>query len=382
MTSLGNDPYVELAKLHADEPIIYIPPNIRNIHGSWLLKRQEDIRSVVLDTDHFTSNFISGFDQVIEGFDSLLVPTEVDPPDHQAYRAFMTPYFSPKRILELDAHMREGVRGVLARIGPAGRCNFMEEATYYIAIRPWCEIMGMRYEEADHWIRFPTQILQYTADRVKLIAEMIAEAKRLYEKLHGGDSDGLISRFINTPINGAVPTRANAIGFIIFMLIAGVDTVGGTLGFAFKHLAEHPETRRWLLEDMSRAGPFVEEILRRYGTVASNRYVKADVELGGVQMRAGDNVILPMMLANLDESACSRPLAFDPEREDTRHMTFGAGIHMCIGSRVARAQIRIAVEEWLSAIPEFEIDPEATVDARVGDVFALTSLPLIFPPTS
>mgnify|MGYP001098134741 CR=1 FL=1 len=381
MTDLGSDPYPELAKLHGAPPIFYIPPNVRNRHGSWIVTRRDDVRSIVLDTEHFTSNRISGFDQVIEGFDSLLIPTEADPPEHASYRAFMTPYFSPRKIAELRTPMREGVAGVIARVGSRGRCEFMSEAAYYIAIRPWCDIMGMSYAEADHWIRFPVRILQYQEDRGALIAEMIAEARRLYRELKGSEGHGLISRFINTPINGDVPSEANAIGFVIFMLIAGVDTVGGTLGFTFKYLAENPRMRQWLREDPARIPGFVEEMLRRYATVATNRYVKADVDLGGVTMRAGDNVIIPMMLANLDETAFERPLAVDPQREDARHMTFGAGIHMCIGSRLARAQIGIAIEEWLGAIPEFEVEPGARLVARVGDVFALTALPLRFPPT-
>jgi hypothetical protein len=82
MTDLGSDPFVELAKLHDGEPILYLPSNIRNSHGSWLMTREADIRAIVMDTNHFTSENISGFDQVIEGFDNKLIPTEVDPPDH------------------------------------------------------------------------------------------------------------------------------------------------------------------------------------------------------------------------------------------------------------------------------------------------------------
>jgi cytochrome P450 len=381
MTDLGSDPFVELAKLHDGEPILYLPSNIRNSHGSWLMTREADIRAIVMDTNHFTSENISGFDQVIEGFDNKLIPTEVDPPDHAAYRAFMNPYFSPSRIAELDQIMRERVRGIIAQVGPKGHCEFMSEATYHMAIAPWCEVMGMRYDEADQWIRFPVQILQYTDDRPQLMAEMIESAKSLYRERKGTDAEGLIAQFINAPIGGQVPSEASALGFIIFMLIAGVDTVGGTLGFAMKRLADDPVLRARLTKAREEIPAFVEEVLRRHAVVATNRYVKKDVSIAGVQMRSGDNVILPMALANSDPDAFERPLDLDIARKRKRTMTFGAGIHTCIGSRMARALIGIAVEEWLAAIPDFGVDSEKPLVARVGDVIALTSLPLRYEPT-
>lgn len=381
MIDQGGDPFPQLAKLHDGKPIVYVPSNARNIHGSWLLTREAEMRAVMMDSEHFTSNKISGFDQVIEGFDGQLIPTEVDPPDHAAFRAFMTPFFSPRRIAELEPIVRDRVRDVIARVGPKGRCEFMADAAYHMSIAPWCEVMGMRYEDADDWIRFPVQILQYTDDRPKVMAEMIETAKALYQERKGTDAEGLIANFINSPIDGEVLSKPSAIGFIIFMLIAGVDTVGGTTGFAIKCLAEDSELRARLIANKEDIAPFVEEVLRRYAVVATNRYVKKDIELGGVAMRKGDNVILPMALANSDPEASECPMQLDLERDRSRTMTFGAGIHMCIGSRMARALINIAIEEWLAAIPEFAIDSEEPLVARVGDVIALTSLPLSYPPT-
>ncbi|MDG1987242.1 MAG: cytochrome P450 [Halieaceae bacterium] len=380
MTELGSDPFVELAKLHDGEPIIFVGSNVRNSHGSWLITREADIRTIVMDTDHFTSENISGFDQVIEGFNNKLIPTEIDPPDHAAYRTFMAPYFSPSRINGLDQIMRDRVRDIIAQVGLKGKCEFMSEATYYMAIAPWCEIMGMRYDEADQWIRFPVQILQYTSDRPKLMAEMIESAKSLYLERKDTNMAGLIAHFINTPSGGQIPSEASAIGFIIFMLIAGVDTVGGTLGFAMKRLAEDQKLRAHLTKGKDDVSIFVEEVLRRHAVVSTNRYVKKDVSIAGVQMRCGDNIILPMSLANSDPKAFERPLELDLARKRGRIMTFGAGIHTCIGSRLARAVIGIAVEEWLAAIPNFRIDSEKPLIARVGDVIALTSLPLQYEP--
>ncbi|MDR7103647.1 cytochrome P450 [Croceicoccus sp. BE223] len=373
---------MHLAQLHDGEPVEFITSNVRNRHGSWLLKREVDIRSVMMNTDCFTSHGISGFDQIIENFDGLLIPTEADLPEHTAYRSFMTPAFAPRRIAEMDEVIRKRVRQVIARVGPRGGCEFMAEAAYYMAIAPWCEIMGLDYSEADRWIRFPVGILQYNDDRAELMAEMIEAARGLYRELKGSDREGLLAAFVNTPFDGEVPSEASAIGFIVFMLIAGVDTVGATLGFAMRQMAMDKVLRTRLRSHPADVAPFVEEVLRRYPVVATNRYVKKDVKVGSVTMKAGDNVILPMSMANSDPAANACPMAFDVERGRTRTMTFGAGMHMCIGSRVARALLQIAVEEWLLAIPDFEIPDDAPLVARVGDVIALTALPLSYPITS
>lgn len=380
MTETGEDPFISLSKIHDEEPIVFIPANIRNIHGSWLLRREADIRAVMMDSEHFTSAKISGFDQVIKGFEGQLIPTEIDPPEHAAYRAFLTQFFAPRHIAEMEPIVRRRVRDVISRIGPKGQCEFMAEAAYHMAIAPWCEVMGMRYEDADDWIRFPVQILQYTEDRPALMAEMIERAKALYRQRKNTDMDGLIAKFINSPIEGEALSEPGAIGFIIFMLIAGVDTVGGTTGFAIKRLAEDAGLRRRLIDNPQDIARFVEEVLRRHAVVATNRYVKKDIEINGVAMKAGDNVILPMSLANSDPEAFECPMALDIDRERARSMTFGTGIHMCIGSRMARALINIAVEEWLRAIPDFAIDCNEPLTARVGDVIALTALPLRYPP--
>jgi cytochrome P450 len=124
----------------------------------------------------------------------------------------------------------------------------------------------------------------------------------------------------------------------------------------------------------------IEELLRRYSQIATNRFVTRDVEVSGVLFRKGDNVILSMPLSNLDERAFEHPLNVDIDRAPNTHIAFGAGPHRCIGSNIARQQLRITYEEWLKRIPDFRILPGAKVQAIASEALVLTTLPLSWNP--
>jgi cytochrome P450 len=163
------------------------------------------------------------------------------------------------------------------------------------------------------------------------------------------------------------------------LFAAGLDTVTSALGFIFKHLAENPDDQQRLRRNPALIPNALEELLRGYAVVTASRRVTRDVVFHGVRMTEGDRVFLPMTETARDEGEYENPNDIDFERENVRHITFGAGPHRCIGSHLARIELRIAMQEWLTRVPEFCV-PESQRPTVHGDaIWGVTSLPLAWP---
>jgi len=159
-------------------------------------------------------------------------------------------------------------------------------------------------------------------------------------------------------------------------MIAGIDTTWSAIGASLWHLAQHPDDRRRLAADPSLMGTAVEEFLRAYAPVTMARLVSKDFELGGTQLKEGDWLLLPFPAANRD------PAFFDDagrvviDREVNRHAAFGLGIHRCIGSNLARMELRVALEEWMSRYPEFSLVDPSKVAWSAGQVRGPRTVPV------
>lgn len=374
----AGDPNAGFAAFYEGPRVIYIPPGGRNPFGTWVLTRHDDIRNAFTDTEHFTSHYISGFN-VMVGMDELLIPVELDPPVHTRYRSALAPYFTPSAVKALEPVMRQSVRHVLDEIAPSGGCDVVPVGFKMMA-GVWCELMGVPYERSDLYIRFLFEIIHQYDPMIRLqcARDMLAEMRKLYEEYRGKPGKGLIPQFINSRIDGNEPTEAECSGLILFMFLAGMDTMGSTASWLLRHLALDASLRTRLVGDTGAIRAFVEEALRRYSIVSTNRFVKQDIQIGDVTLKKGDNVLLSTPLACMDPSKFSQAQSFDAERKE-RHMAFGAGPHFCIGAGIARAQLPIMVEEWLQRIPEFSIRDGAKLSAHVGDVIGLDALPLVWP---
>ncbi len=181
------------------------------------------------------------------------------------------------------------------------------------------------------------------------------------------------------PITTGSPVPdGHILGTVALTLIAGVDTTWSAIGSALWHLATHPEDRRRLVAEPELMPIAIEELLRAYSPVTMARIVTEDVEFAGCPMHAGDRVLLNFPAANRDPAAFPDADKVQIDREINRHVAFGAGIHRCAGSNLARMEMRVAVEEWLARIPEFELDPTEEVTWAGGQVRGPRTIPVTF----
>ena len=177
-------------------------------------------------------------------------------------------------------------------------------------------------------------------------------------------------------------TFDECINFITQILIAGLDTVVNFMGYLFLYLARNPEDRRRLAADHSLIPAAVEELVRRYGLVTIGRLVTRDVDFHGVTLKKDDMIVLPTQLHGLDERENADPMTVDFARPPYKHSGFGKGPHHCVGAPLARVEIRVTLEEWLSRIPEFSVAPDAVIECMGGIVGCVRELPLVWDPAT
>jgi cytochrome P450 len=194
---------------------------------------------------------------------------------------------------------------------------------------------------------------------------------------HPGED--LFSRILAAPVGDRRWTENEAMRMCRNLLLGGLDTVAAMFGFVMHHLARHAAHRALLHDQPDLVPQAADEFLRRFGSVLLGRVAIEDFRVGAVAVKAGDVVLLPTALHNLDARSFDAPLAVDFQRGMVAHSTMGNGAHRCVGAGLARLELVTFLEEWLDAIPEFTIDPARPVRMRGGGVGSLQALPLVWP---
>jgi cytochrome P450 len=302
-----------------------------------------------------------------------LIPLNVDPPLHSSYRKLLDPLFAPKRMDEQEADITRRVNALIDGFVDRGVCNFTEEFAEVFPSSVFLGLMGLPEDEMRAFLRMRDGILhpeKHDPDALLDPAARTAVMNRTGQEIYayfGGlvderrerPTDDVISRFIAAEIDGQRLTRDDILDICFLFLIAGLDTVSDTLTCMFAFLATHPEHRRALVEDPTCIPSAVEELLRWESPVPFGvpRVATQDTDLCGHAIKEGTAVMISYGAANVDTSTC--PDAFDVrfDREENRHIAFGAGVHRCLGSHLARRELRVTLREWHRRIPEYRLAP-------------------------
>jgi hypothetical protein len=357
-------------------------PHTERYGGSWMPVRYEDIVAVAHDIEHFSSQEVgvippSGPDR----FEYGLPPISSDPPVHTWSRRLLLPWFSHTRVAEYEVATRELCRRLIRGFIEHGRADAAADYAQQIPVRVIARILGVPEEMSDDFTGWVRDLLEFANEPERQqrgrngIASFLIGA---LEKRRSEPSTDLISELLHTEIEGEAIPDGHILGMAALTLIAGVDTTWSSIGAALWHLATHPEDRRRLVEDPEVMPFAIEELLRAYSPVTMARLVTSDVEFQGCPMKAGDKVLLSFPAANRDPSVFPNPDVVDFDREQNRHVAFGAGIHRCAGANLARMELRVAIEEWLALIPEFELEPGAEVTWAGGQVRGPRECPVVF----
>jgi cytochrome P450 len=347
--------------------------------ASWIITRHELMREVYQDAATFSSRHNGDFSAMI-GENWPLLPLEADPPNHANWRMLLNPIFSPTRMKALEAQIEllsnELVDAVLAR----GEADFMADFAGVFPIQIFLRLFGLPIEDTAKFLGWEKEIVHSMTleGRERGLRSTIGYLRDVIAERRVQPTDDLISYIAGAQIEGRPLTDDEAVGFAVLLYVAGLDTVASTLGFMFKHLAEHPNDQQLLRDDSSLIPNAIEELLRAYPIVLSGRMVTRDVDFHGVQMKAGDVVTLVTPLAGRDDREFEDPDKIDLRRENVSHITFAAGPHRCVGSHLARRELRIALTTWLNRVPPFRIKPGDKAVTHGISQFGVVCLPLVW----
>lgn len=376
----ATDPYVIQDDLRQRCPVAHTD----RFGGGWLPTRYEDVAAVAYDTDRFTSRSI-----VMSNFrpDKSLAPVggtppiSSDPPFHHGARKLLLPAFTKTKIAALEESTRAYCHELLDGLAGQDVVDAAEDYAQHIPMRVIADMLGFPSADQGEFATFVHEALEGVQWPLE---KRLAGIQKLFTYLSAQIEDhlrepreDLTSYLIDAEMDGQKLDPFHIAGTMGLLLIAGIDTTWSAIGASIWHLAGNDDDRRRLAADPSLMGTATEEFLRAYAPVTMARLVKQDgTELGGVTMNEDDWVLLSFPAANRDPAQFERADEVLLDREVNRHAAFGLGIHRCVGSHLARMELRVALEVWMERHPEFTLDDPAAVRWSGGQVRGPRRLPV------
>jgi cytochrome P450 len=382
---INADPYPVYARLREEAPIYY-----NDRYDFWALSRYEDVQKALVNWKTFSNTRSDILDIIKSGVE--LPPGVIlfeDPPVHTMHRGLMSRVFTPRRMAALEDQIRDFCIRCLDPLVGAERFDIITDFASILPMRVIGMLLGIPEEDqiavrdkTDANLRTePGQPMTVKEDEIASGA-MFADYIDWRAK---HPSDDLMTHLLNAEFedqDGETRklTRDEVLTYTAVLAGAGNETTGRLIGWLAKLLAEHPDQRRALVEDRSLIPNAIEETLRFEPTGhASARYVMEDAEYYGTTVPAGSAILLLMAAANRDPRRYENPEVYDIRRPDIQHLSFGYGLHFCLGANLARLEGRIALDQLLNRFPEWDIDDEGAALAPTSTVRGWERLPLIIP---
>jgi cytochrome P450 len=331
-------------------------------------------RALLEEVLHDPATFSSA-DLIEQGNDRPLIPLEIDPPAHRKYRRLLDPLFAPRHMAALEEDIAARVNHFIDTFADRGSCNFTAEFAELFPSSVFLGLMGLPWEELPALLRFRDGILrpgtremppqrrsQIQRDTAQ---ELYAYFDAILDERAESPRDDILSLLANAEVDGASLTRNEMLDICFVMLTAGLDTITDSLTCFWAFLAQHPEHRRQVAEEPDAIPDAVEELLRWESPVPFVvRWAREERALGDQVVDAGHLVMVNIGAANLDPSVVPDPMDVRFDRETNRHIAFGGGVHRCLGSHLARRELRVALREWHGRIPEYTLAPGYQISYR------------------
>jgi cytochrome P450 len=303
-----------------------------------------------------------------------LIPLNVDPPKHSKYRKLLDPLFAPKRMDEQEQDIIRRVNALIDGFIDDGECNFSEDFADLFPSSVFLGLMGLPEEELRMFLRLRDGVLHPekfdpgALFDIEIRREIMGRTGEEIYAYFGGQidrrleepTDDVISGFLAAEVDGERLSREDVLDICFLFLIAGLDTVSDSLTCFYAFLAAHPDHRRQIVQDPSIIPNAVEELLRWESPVAFGvpRVATEDTVLpNGVTVAEGTAVMISYGAGNVDAKQCPQPMEVRFDREANRHIAFGGGVHRCLGSHLARRELRITLREWHRRIPDYWVKP-------------------------
>jgi cytochrome P450 len=344
-----------------------------------LITRHEDVMAALRDPEIFSS---SGSIDI--GNIRPLIPLQIDPPEHVKFRRLLDPLFAPREVGKLEGAVRSLVNDLIDEVVDTGSCEFNAHIAVPLPCTVFLRLMGLPLEDLDLFLRFKDGIIRPHATTAEERAAMAratgAEIYDYFERVvaerRAEPQDDLLSGFIAAEIDGERLSTEDILDISYLFLLAGLDTVTASLGCAVAYLAAHPDRQQALRDDPSLVPAAVEELLRWETPVPGvPRITTREVDVAGTTIPAGQSVTCLLATANTDGGEFPDPESIDFNRSGNRHLAFGGGVHRCLGSHLARLEMRVALEEFHRRVPAYAVTEGETPIYAMG-IRSLEYLPL------
>ncbi|KUH80305.1 MULTISPECIES: cytochrome P450 [unclassified Mycobacterium] len=361
---------------HTDSPFLSATPG-----GAWVATRYDECYRILQDWQHFSSNPVPEDAEQILG--ELLVV--MDPPRQQKFRKVLNPYFSPARMKALRPQIRAETDHLIDAFIEDGVGDLAEVAWRQPGTVFFKYVFGMPVDDVPLCVALTDTALSGDTEE----ARMAANAE-LYQHLHRAmtaraaqpQRDDMIDVLLSAEIDGEKLPFQDAVANAMLLVQAGLETTSSAMSFALHYLATHPDDRGRLIEEPELLPRAVEEFIRYAGSIHGiPRTVVKDVEISGHTFCPGESVIVNYASANRDPQQFPDPDRCVLDRQANRHLGFGAGVHRCLGSNLARLEFTVALEQVLSRMPDYRLAPDADPVFHGNSVTrGYRAIPVVFSP--
>jgi cytochrome P450 len=376
-----------VAELAEIGPVVYTA----RYGGHWVVTHFDEVREVLADP----ATFSSYPNNLVDAGMGKFIPLELDGPEHLAYRNVLQPLFNPSRMKPIEDEIRTISNELIDEFIERGECDFVAEFAHELPARVFLALMGWPLEDAPLFSEATRAALMGKPGGTEEESAQVRQeaamkmfgyfmnviADRRGKPVEGGD---VTTAVVNTPteLNGEQKNLSDEelCRLLFLVLIAGMHTTKGSLAWGVQYLSENPDARTRVVEDPSLLPTAIEEVLRLEAAVLPGRSCTRDVELGGVQLHEGDQLLLAYCGANRDASHFPDPDQFRLDRETNDHFSFSGGPHRCIGRHLARRELRIAFEEIHRRMPDYKLDPEHPPMFHPSQTRGVITMPITFTP--
>jgi cytochrome P450 len=351
--------------------------------GGWLPTRYEDVAAIAYDTEHFSSRSIIMSNFRPPGELAPIggsPPISSDPPFHHDARKLLLAAFTRTAVTRQEPATRAYCHSLIDAFEGQDVIDAAVDYAQHIPVRVIADMLGFPPQDGPQFREFVENLLE----GINLPAEeRMARVSRLFDYLLAQvhehidhPREDLTTYLIDAELYGRKLDPAHVVGTMALLLIAGIDTTWSAIGASLWHLAKTPQDRARLVADPRLLPTAMEEFLRAYAPVTMARLVKDDMHWRGADMKADDWILLSFPAANRDPAQFDRASEVVIDREVNRHAAFGLGIHRCVGSHLARMELRVALEAWLERIPAFSLEDPSAVTWSAGQIRGPRTLPL------
>jgi cholest-4-en-3-one 26-monooxygenase len=392
-TYQGDVPRDVFSYLRREAPVYWHEDPQQGV-GFWAVTRQADLDFISKNPQLFSSAEKSCLLNESDPERLALLRLQLinmDPPDHLKYRRLVRNAFTPKQVDSYEARFREIARDIVDQAVAGGRCEFVQDIASELPLIAICELMGVPLEKRQRLFELTNimlgmddpELTTTEEDGTLAMMEMFFLAQELAERHRANPQDDIVNVLLNGTVEDEPLTDEEFCHFFLLLIVAGNETTRTVTSHGMRLLMEHPEQYQMLVDHPDLLEGAIEEFLRfNPAVIAFRRTAMEDVELGGQEIRKGDKILLYYAAASSDEAVFEDADTFDitrAQRQDIRnqHRAFGIGEHFCMGSHLARLELKVIFEEILKRIRNPSLDGEINW-LRSNFIHGIKSMPIAF----